>query len=376
MLRCSALGEERTSVCVIDDLGTPLHEQACQTSPEDIECSLSTFALAQIEMIAVEAGGVGHLVRKLRARGYPVQMFETRKANKFLAIRRSKTDASDARGLADLARLGQRTVSKVHLTSVEFQDLRSELMLREQLIRVRVSAELGIRSRLASVGRRLRISTAVGALRRDVETELAILKVEEGIDLSGQLGPLIDVAEILREYVRGMDRALHKRARENAVCSLLMEIPGVGPLCALSFYAAVEDPNRFGHPADVGAYFGLIPRRHQSGEISYSLGITKTGSKLVRKNLVMAVLMMRTRNIDCALRDWHISLRDRIGPGRAKVAAARKLAVLMLTMWKSGTHFRPYPEKLSADVDAAAVGPEQPVSTGLAELRPGGLSSS
>ncbi|HEY5712618.1 MAG TPA: IS110 family transposase [Allosphingosinicella sp.] len=342
------VGEERTSICVLDEAGEPLHESSCQTTAEDIEQSLSAYSLEQIELVALEAGSVTHLVRKLRLRGYPVDIFEARKASKFLAIRRSKTDASDARGLADLARLGRSTISRVHLATVEFQQLRSELMLRQQLIRVRVAIELGIRSRLRLYGRTVPLSRVRGAVRQSVDAETAALVEQEGIDLRSHLAPLVNVSESLRDYVRDVDKELEKRARDNPVCRLLMEIPGVGPLCALSFYAAIEDPDRFRRPRDVAAYLGLVPRRYQSGDLSFSMGITKTGNKLARKNLVTAAIVMRGLKTDCALRDWHMALRERRGAGRAKVAVARKLAILMLIMWRTGAHFEPYPGRGSA----------------------------
>lgn len=345
------VGEELTSVCVINDSGEPLHEVSCPTSAEKIEESLSAFEKHRISLIAVEAGGVTHLVRKLRARGYPVEMFEARKASKFLAIRRSKTDASDARGLADLARLGRNTVSQVHLASTAFQQLRSELMLRHQLIRVRVAVELSLRSRLKLYGRKIELSRRQGEIRRSVEAATAALLEEDGIDIRTHLLPLVNVSESLRDYVRELDAALEKRANDDPVCKLLMSIPGVGPLCALSFYGAVEDPSRFQRPRDVAAYLGLVPRRHQSGDLSFSKGITKTGNKLARRNLVTAGLIMRSSKRDCALRDWHNHLRERVGAGRAKVAAARKLAIVMLIMWKTGTPFEPYPgEELEAQI--------------------------
>jgi transposase len=138
-----------------------------------------------------------------------------------------------------------------------------------------------------------------------------------------------------------------------------MEIPGVGWVCALSFYTAIGDPNRFARPDDVGAYLGLVPRRYQSGEVSRTRGITKTGSKLTRQHLVTAAMVMRTRKVDCALRDWGLVLKDRIGGGRSRVAMARKLAGVMLCMWKSGDRFEPYPSArgnpMSTSGEAAAV---------------------
>lgn len=337
------VGEQWTSVCVVDDVGEPLHEATCPTTAEDIAQSLCNFPPADVALIALEAGGVSHLVRKLRARSYPVEMFEARKASKFLGLRRSKTDASDARGLADLGRIGRHAVSQVHLRSLELEQLRAELLLRQKLVRVRVAVEASIRSRLAIYGRRMRRARWPGVLRASVEAETSALLAEEGIDLRSQLAPLVEIGESLRLYGRQMDQALEKRAKGNPVCQLLMEIPGVGPLCAISFYSVVDDPNRFLRPRDVAAYLGLVPRRYQSGELSRTRGITKTGSTLTRQHLVGAALNMRIQKKDCALRDWEAALRERVGSGRARVALARKLAALMLTMWKNGTHFEPYP---------------------------------
>ena len=118
-----------------------------------------------------------------------------------------------------------------------------------------------------------------------------------------------------------------------------MEVPGVGVICALSFYSAVEDPDRFRSASDVGAYLGLSPRRYQSGGISRTFGITKAGSKLTRTHLVTAATVFGNIAPDCRLKRWSVALRERAGGKRARVALARKLAVILLTMWKNGTHF-------------------------------------
>ena len=354
------LGEERVSVCVVGTDGDPLHEQVCQATPAGVEAALSSFPLDRIGLIGVEAGNATHVIRKLRARGYPMAIFEARKASKFLALRRSKTDAGDARGLADLARLGKSTVSQVHLKSVEFQQLRSDLVLRHKLIQVRVTVEGSIRSQLRLYGRRIKSTTKLGAMRDNVEAEVASLLLQEEIDIRPQIIPLVELCEGLRSYLKNFDRELEKRAGDHVICSRLMQIPGVGPICSLSFYSAVEDPNRFGRSADVGAYLGLVPRRYQSGDLSRSIGITKTGNKLTRYHLQSAALSLRLSKQDCALRDWDANLKGRIGPGRARVALARKLAILMLIMWKTGVDFEPYPEARWPD---ATTGPDrdQPV---------------
>jgi transposase len=270
-------------------------------------------------------------------------MFEARKASRFLAIRRSKTDASDARGLADLARLGRSTVSQVHLKSLEFQELRSDLVLRHKLVQVRMAVEASVRSHLGLHGRRIKGTTKLDGIRVQVEAETEALLADEGIDVRARLRPLAELCENLRRYLKDLDRTLEKRARGHPVCSRLMEIPGVGPICALSFYSAVEDPARFAREADVGAYLGLVPRRYQSSDVTRSVGITKTGNKLTRYHLMSAALSMRLGKKDCALRDWGLALGERIGTGRARVAVARKLAILMLLLWRTGARFEPYP---------------------------------
>jgi transposase len=189
-------------------------------------------------------------------------------------------------------------------------------------------------------------------MRTNVEAELSSLLLEEGIDIGSQMRPLVELCEGLRSYLKDFDRLLQKRAREHPVCARLMQIPGVGPICSLSFYSAVEDPNRFRKPADVGPYLGLVPRRRQSGDMSRSMGITKTGNKLTRHHLMSAALSLRLGKKDCALRDWDAALKGRIGAGRARVAVARKLAVLMLIIWKTGVHFEPYPNGRPPDAAA------------------------
>lgn len=339
------LGRQTTNVCVIDDAGNALHEQPCASTLGDIEASLSAFPRSSIALLAVEAGTDTHIVRKLRSRDYPVAIFEARKASKFLAIRRNKTDSSDARGLADMARLGRSTVSQVHLKSVEYQQLRSKLIMRKKLVMLRLTTENMIRSRLALYGRPFKTPRTIGSAMRQVETQVASLLAEEAIDLGDELLPLTEICEGLRAYLKRLDRQLEATAKQTSVCRLMMEIPGVGPICALSFYSAIEDPSRFERASDVAAYLGLVPRRYQSGEVSRTLGITKNGSKLTRTHLVTSATVFRNFAPDCELKQWALRLKERVGSKRSRVALARKLAILLLTIWKSGSHFEPFPRK-------------------------------
>jgi transposase len=313
------------------------------TTAARVEAALASFPLPTIGLIAVEAGTQTHIVRKLRALRYPVAIFEARKASKFLAIRRSKTDSGDARGLADLARLGPHTVSQVYLKSPECQHLRSCLALRQKLVTVRVTIRAVIFSMLALHGRHVRRRRTSRLYRNEVMEQLAALKAEDNVDLAVNLMPLVDMCDLLWTYLDELDCELERKARAHPVCRLLMEVPGVGPICALSFYSAIEDPTRFGRSSDVAAYLGLVPRRYQSGNVTRTLGITKNGCKRTRSNLVTAATVFRMRAPDSSLKEWALILKDRIGSRRSKVALARKLAILLLTMWKNGSQFEHFP---------------------------------
>lgn len=344
-------GVRRTHVCVIDDDGSTLHEQECATSPAKIESAISSFPVSLIDLVAVEAGADTHVVRKLRDAGYPIAMFEARKASRFLAIRRNKTDASDARGLADLGRIGRETVSQVYLKSPECEQLRGILGMRKKLVHMRVVSDGMLRSRLGLYGHRFKATRV--AWRAEVDAIVGQIRDEEGIDLANHVGPLVDLCESLRGHLKALQSEIEQQAAANPVCRLLMEVPGVGPICALSFYTAIEDPMRFHRNADVGAYLGLIPRRYQSGEVSRTLGITKTGSKLTRTHLATAAVVFGSSAPDCELKAWYVALRQRVGFKRARVALARKLAILMLTMWKNGTHYEHYPSTVLMDSSTA-----------------------
>lgn len=344
------LGAHVTHICVIDETGNTLKEQPCQTDLAEIETALAEFPRPAIGLLAVEAGSDTHVVRKMLERGYPVGIFETRKASRFLSIRRNKTDVSDARGLADLARLGRHTVSRVFLKSLDCQRLRSQLRLRQKLVRLRVSVDGQVRSQLRLYGRVIAARSSRDRFGRLARAELDRLHESEGIDLRSDVIPLIEISEALRTHVRRLDTELAAVAEANPVCGLLMEVPGVGPIASLSFYSAIEDAGRFRRAQDVGAYFGLTPRRYQSGAVSRTLGITKTGSSLTRQHLVGAAMTLRRALPECSLSEWANLLRDRIGPRRARVALARKLAIVLLTMWKTGAHFQPYPPNHQKEV--------------------------
>lgn len=334
-------GVSETAICLIDEFGEVLFEGKRDTSTDQIKDILRPFGVEAVQRITIEAGVGTHMVRELQEQGFPVYVAEVRKASKFLAIRRQKTDANDARGLAELGRIGRTIGSEVFVKPLDCQNLRSLLNVRKNLLQQRMKLDALVQSIVRLHGGKLKTKTGVGKLASGIEDQLDRLKAD-GLDVDADVRPLISIAENLRSHIAGMDKRLRATAAANPVCSNLLTVPGVGPITALSFYSAIGDPFRFQRARDVGPYFGLTPSIRQSGVHSRVGGISRFGSKLTRTHLVSAatVLLCSTKS-PSALQTWGLELSKKVGLSKARVAVARKLAVVMLQMWKSGSAFDP-----------------------------------
>jgi transposase len=161
--------------------------------------------------------------------------------------------------------------------------------------------------------------------------------------------PLLAAWRAVRDQVAALDRKLIETAKGDATCRLLMTCPGVGVVVAASFAAAVEAPGYFRRSRSVGAYLGLTPRRHQSGEIDHSAGVSKRGDKLLRSYLfeAAACLLIRVQR-PSALKAWGLGLVQRLGFKRAAVAVARKIGVVLHAMWKQNKAFDAWPTAATA----------------------------
>ncbi|MDR7257211.1 transposase [Sphingomonas sp. BE270] len=338
------IGEGKTAVCVTSDAGEVLLEQMATSDIPGVAEVLEPFTQIGGVRVSIEAGMGNQLARKLRKLGYPVVVFDTITSNKFLTIRRNKTDANDARGLADLGRMRRTAAVSVHVKSVEIQRLRSQLVFRDQLLRQRTALDSALRALLRENGADPKAAPPNKGWRVRLEQEMTRLRQYEEVDLTAQARPMVEVREALDRYVKAADKQVLQTAESNPITKRFLQIPGVGPISALSFYSAIENPIRFATSADVGAYLGLVPRVKQSGTICQRSRITKAGNKLTRGHLVMAagVLISRTKT-ECAIKDWGRQVAARAGHGKAKVAVARKLATVMLSLWKSGRDFQPFP---------------------------------
>lgn len=323
----------RTAVCIMEAAGRVVREQSVASTPEAIAAAIAAFGM-QVERVGLEAGiNSAWIARGLLEAELPVIVIDATHAAAALKTGfRNKTDKNDARGIADLMRVNKfRAVS---VKSVAAQRDRGLLTVREQLRRQSLDA----RNTLWSI---LQLEGLKPPKLTSPAFQALVVRSMDDEALAPLLRPLVAVAEHLDRQVAGLDKVIAARAKASAACKRLMTVPGVGPLVALTYAAGVDDPARFSDSRTVGAHFGLTPRRFQSGETDWSGGISRAGDAGVRRALYQAanVLLHHSRGW-CALKSWAVRLAKRRGLGKAKVALARKLAVVLHKMWTSGEDYR------------------------------------
>jgi len=176
---------------------------------------------------------------------------------------------------------------------------------------------------------------------RSFETNVRAL-LEGQAALAGSVLPLLEAWRAVRVQTAKLDRQLVAVARKSPACRLLMTVPGVGTITALSDTTMIEDPANFANSRAVGAFVGLTTRSYQSGEVDYDGHISRRGDKHVRALLYEAATVVLTRvRSDSALRPWGLKLKEKVGFKRAAVAVARKLAVILHALWRDGRVFDP-----------------------------------
>lgn len=322
----------RIALCVMNETGELVRQVSVESEPGAIAGALRPWR-DQLSLVGLEAGPTSAwLARGLRALDLPVTVIDAAHASAALRTGfRNKTDKNDARGIADLMRV--RKFRPVHVKSPEAQRDRALLSVREQLRRQGLDLRNAVWSILQAEGLKPP-KLAANRFRQLVEAAL------EDPELAPALAPLVRLIDRTEEEVAELDRQIAKKAKARATCRRLMTIPGVGPLTALTFATGIDDPARFSRSRDVGVHFGLTPRRYQSGDMDWSGSISRAGDAAVRRALYQAAnAMIHHSRRWCALKSWAVRLAARRGLKKAKVALARKLAVVMHRMWVDGTDY-------------------------------------
>ncbi len=324
---------KETSICVVDDDGEIQCEGTVISEPEALARFIKTNAVGA-KRIGLETGPTSTwLWHELRTLGLPVICIDARHAKAALSMQINKSDRNDAVGLARIMQCGW--YKEVQVKSLPCHEIRAVLSSRAQLVKAKRDIDNQIRGLLKNVG------LVVGAGKGNVFRR----RVEALVDQQGLLWeavrPLLEVREMLRREIAGLYRKLVSLARNDADTRRSMTVPGVGPITALTFHSAIDDPSRFRRSRSVGAYIGLTPRRYASGEVDWSGRISKRGDAMLRTYLFEAAGVLLTRVPQwCKLKAWGHRLWKRIGFKKAKIAVARKLAVILHRMWRDGTDFQ------------------------------------
>lgn len=323
---------DETHLCVVDEGGWIVKEGRCASEPRAIAKAIRHQG-RRIEHVGLETGSLSQWLHEgLTREGFSVVVMEARHVRAALSAMRVKTDRNDARGIAQLVRLGW--FKRVHVKSLDAQETRALLNARAFLVEKIRATENSLRAALRNFGLKM------GKVTRPRWPARARELAEGHEVLRTIMEAMLKVRALLAQELAAMDARLVAMARSDPTTRLLMTAPGVGVIVALSFRSAVDDPSRFRRTRDVGSWLGLTPRRWQSGRTDIVGRITKAGDARVRTMLfeAAATLLGRVRRV-CPLKAWGLRIAQRTSMKKAIVATARKLAVMLLAMWRAGTAF-------------------------------------
>ncbi|MDX8407829.1 MAG: IS110 family transposase [Mariprofundaceae bacterium] len=322
------------SICVSDEEGNILWRGEVVNEPSEVADALGRHA-PHLARAVLETGSCSiHLYRGLQAAGVPVVCVCARHAKGALRCQINKSDANDAEGLAHLARTGW--YREVYVKSTDAHEIRAHLLARKQVTKARRDFENQIRAMLRTFG------IKVGQVARGRFEERVRHLLIQVPALQLPIDQLLAARRCLLAAQGTLEREAKRLANADARCELLQSMPGVGPLTALAFVSAMDGAERFSRSSSVGAYLGLTPRSHQSGEVAWSGRISKTGDGIARALLYEAANSVMVRfKADIPMKTWALKLADRVGGKKARVALARKMAVILHRMLRDNQPFRP-----------------------------------
>jgi transposase len=325
---------ECSSVCVVDANGKIVRETKVASEPAALIGWFRSLGF-DLARIGLEAGPLSQwLYAAMKQAGLAVELLETRHVSDAFKAMPVKSDRNDARNIAQLMRLGW--FRPVHCKSLSAQEIRAMLTARKLIQTKLLDVENSLRGILRGFGLKVGKTTRTSFASR-------IEELVEGHPNLQEIGnALLRARAVLLAEFNGFEKRVRKTSRLHERARLLMSTPAVGPIVSLTYASAIDDPSRFTSSKRAGPLFGLTPKKHQSGETDYSGRISKNGDASVREALYEAAHIMLTKPIKgCAqLKSWAMRIARRAGMNKAKVALARKLAVIMLRMLKDNVPFK------------------------------------
>jgi transposase len=334
------LGDRFSHYCVLNRDGEVIEEGRVRTNEEAFR---RHWEGEPRQRIAMETGTHSPWVyRLLKGLGHQVIVANARKV-RAIWENESKNDRQDAEMLAQLGYSNPRLLHPIQHRSVERQRDLNLLRARDTLVRARTMLINSTRGLVKSAGGRLP-ACAADYFAAKVSPALPV-------ELVTATRPLVEQITALTVQIRRLDQEIENLVERYPEIGILRTAPGVGPVVAAAYVLTLDRVDAVAHSRSIGAFLGLRPKQSQSGESDPEHKISKTGNIYLRRLLVQAAHYILGRfGPDSALRRWGLKLA--LGGKRAKkraiVAVARKLAVLLHCMWRTGQNYRPFPEQTTA----------------------------
>ncbi len=295
------------------------------------------FGCREQSQVTLESGPVTPWVYRLLCElGHEVTVVNPRRV-RLIAESTLKTDGIDAEVLARLSRLDLDLLRPVYQRTREAQELRARLRVRTSLVKARTSLINAVRGTLRAQGYRVPSCPA---------KSFVVRYASMGLDssLAETIDPLVTTIGELTDRINRLEKELVAESSSNELLVRLQTVPGVGPLVSLAFLGWMDRPDRFRKSRDVGACLGLRPSLRSSGGHEIRGRITREGDAEMRRLLVQAAHAALNCRKESSLKNWAESLVERLGKGKAVVALARKIAVLLHRLWVTGDTFRAFPQ--------------------------------
>lgn len=322
---------ESTAICVLNTHGKVMKETTATSEPEALARLLRNLC-GTVIAVGLEAGPLSQWLHKhLTDAGFKIILMETRQVKGALQAMPIKTDRRDALGIARLLQMGW--FRPVHCKSVSAQEMRAILTSRKSIQQACLNLELSVRGVLRNFGLKMG-KVAKGRFEARVQ-ELTVGNPM----LEAAADPILRARAALRSELVRLEKLTRDHARRDPICRLMMTMPGVGAVVALTVKSAIDDPGRFSSSKDVGPWVGLTPRREQSGERDIVGQITRAGDVALRTALYRAATVMLNRGRPNWLSAWAQRVAKRRGKKRATVALARRIGVILHRMWCDGSEF-------------------------------------
>ena len=322
-----------TAICIVDRAGKILREGMVASDPDAIATFVRLHA-PHVVRIGLETGATSTwLWTELNRRGLPIICIDARHAKAALKMQINKSDRNDAVGIARIMQCGW--YKEVHVKALENHAIKALLVSRALLVKIKRDLENQVRGLLKNLG------LVIGRAKMNTFVLRAAELIEDEPELAAAVEPLLKARDAVEKQITDLNRKVMKLARHNVQVRRFMKVPGIGPITALCYLATIDDPTRFKRSRSVGAYVGLTSRRYASGEIDWTGRISKCGDRMLRSYLFEAAGVLLTRVEKWSvLKAWGMRVAKRSGFSKAKVAVARKFAVILHRMWVDGTEFK------------------------------------